>query len=384
MNIAYFTNVRINPQCGGIERITNSLMLELQARGHNTFNIFYHGKEDGITNFKLNISEDLTQVARQVDNIIRKHKIDIIVEQFSHVSIPDHRYLKEKVKFIRCLHTATRPKYGIATYSLLRNFNLRRMRESLMKVLYWLNTPLRNKKQEQYLENICQGVDRFVLLDEDFYLPKTISRDIVAAIPNGLPIVDATYCQKKRQILYVGRLHDNEKNTRFIVRFWRKLYRDFPDWKFIICGDGPDRQEMLDYLERHGLKNIEFKGTVDPTEYYKESPILVLPSYFEGFPMVLVEAMQYGCVPMVFDVSASFHNICNDTKNLDSEGKPKKCGIIVPAMNEKKYISACKKLMKNPALCRAIGEAGVEHVKEYDIEKVVDCWEQLFEEVMRI
>ena len=59
----------------------------------------------------------------------------------------------------------------------------------------------------------------------------------------------------------------------------------------------------------------------------KRAPILCMTSNYEGFPMVLVEAMQYGCVPFAFDSFPSLYDIINDGIN----------GVIVPAFDEDSY-----------------------------------------------
>lgn len=67
------------------------------------------------------------------------------------------------------------------------------------------------------------------------------------------------------------------------------------------------------------LRNIEFKGTQPSEPYYAESSVLCMTSTYEGFPMVLIEAQQYGCVPMAFDSFEAVHDIIEDGENGDTK-----------------------------------------------------------------
>lgn len=77
-----------------------------------------------------------------------------------------------------------------------------------------------------------------------------------------------------------------------------------------------------------GLKRITFHGFLDPVEFYKRSRCLLMTSNFEGFGMVLVEAMQYGCVPFAYNSFESLTDIIDNGYN----------GFIIPPFNTDKYV----------------------------------------------
>lgn len=380
MNIAFFTISRVNPHVGGVERITYNLSETLRKRGHKIFNFFYNGEDDGDVNFLIPKS-DTNRITATIDKIIEERDIDILVDQNNWSACHTHQLLKSKVKIIRCIHYDTGKTNN--TFSLLlSNFNLLNFKDSLLNILFWLNTPRRILSHDKRLSSLSLGVDKLILLDEGFYMPPNIERNLVAAIPNGIPVVDYNLGHKKKQIVFVGRLIHNPKNTRFLVRLWKALYSEFPDWEFIICGDGPDKKVMEYYVHRHSLERIYFKGCVDPTPYYRDSSILVLPSFYEGFGMVLLEGMQYGCIPIVFDISTAFHKICEDSNHLENDGSSTKCGIVVKAMDNKAFIEECRSLMIDTDRRARMALAAIEHAKDYDIEIITDRWELLFSELM--
>lgn len=70
------------------------------------------------------------------------------------------------------------------------------------------------------------------------------------------------------------------------------------------------------YIRKHNLSNIRIDApTSDVAKYYEESEILVMTSIFEGFGLVLTEAMSRGCIPIAFDSFKSVHDIVDSGRN---------------------------------------------------------------------
>lgn len=86
------------------------------------------------------------------------------------------------------------------------------------------------------------------------------------------------------------------------------------------------------------LKRITFYGFQNPDEFYKKSLVSCMTSNFEGFGMVLVEAMQYGCVPFAFDTFTALHDIIDDGVN----------GFIIPPFDEDKYAETVERFVHLP------------------------------------
>tara|TARA_R100000900_G_scaffold22441_2_gene17870 strand:+ start:80386 stop:81540 length:1155 start_codon:yes stop_codon:yes gene_type:complete len=97
------------------------------------------------------------------------------------------------------------------------------------------------------------------------------------------------------QVLYVGRLHPG-KGLHTLMAAWPTVARS-TGWRWTVVGDGPMRQEMLDWIEREGLQDsVALVGyQPDPTPWFRNAEVLVFPSYSESFGNVLVEALQAGC-----------------------------------------------------------------------------------------
>jgi len=100
-------------------------------------------------------------------------------------------------------------------------------------------------------------------------------------------------------ILSVGRLSP-EKGLKVLLLSFKERYSDMKNIKLIIAGDGPQRSELEDFANDLGIADqVFFTGhRKNVQDYYKIANLFVMPSFTEGFPMALLEAMQNG-LPVV-------------------------------------------------------------------------------------
>lgn len=76
--------------------------------------------------------------------------------------------------------------------------------------------------------------------------------------------------------------------TNALIDIWKNIYQKFPDWEFLIVGDGAERKNLEQQVNDYGLERVYFCGeTNKPYEYYNNASILCLSSQFEGIPLVL-------------------------------------------------------------------------------------------------
>ena len=106
-------------------------------------------------------------------------------------------------------------------------------------------------------------------------------------------------------LLYLGRIEKN-KGIDEIVEAFAKLYKE-RRFRFILCGEGPDRVWFEKALSDIMGGDFEYMGIVSggkKAEAISQSDVFILPSYFEGLPMALLETMGYGVVPVVSSVGS--------------------------------------------------------------------------------
>ena len=200
--------------------------------------------------------------------------------------------------------------------------------------------------------------------------------DKVHILPNPITIPSSDFVfdflQKRKEVLYVGRIDENQKRIHRIIDTWALLEASFPDWKLIIVGDGVEKRNLVEKVIQLKLNNVVFEGFQNPSLYYKRASILMLTSEYEGFGLVVVEAMSFGVIPVVYGSYSAVYDIISD--GVD--------GVILP-YNKKGYdtefaTEKMKELMLDADKRNNLAQAAIITSKRYSVESIVDSWNKLF------
>lgn len=180
----------------------------------------------------------------------------------------------------------------------------------------------------------------------------------------------------KGKIVFVGHIHA-KKGIYELVEACVTL-----DIVQQLCFIGPVKDEVKIALETLAKEKKDsnwliFTGPKSSIDVYTEirsAELLVLPSYTEGFPIVVIEAMAMGCAVVATDVGA--------ISEMIDHGLEKPCGICVPVRNVKKLKEAIFELIYNQEKAKVMGQNGIEKVlKKYTTEKIVEQYGQVWEKV---
>ena len=127
-----------------------------------------------------------------------------------------------------------------------------------------------------------------------------------------------------------------------------------------MVGDGPLRKEIENYIKDNNINNIFLEGYKhDVTPYMNDAKIIVITSFFEGWGLVISEAMSRGCVPIGFDSYASIHDLIT-----------KDTGILIKAFDIDAFSSSLLKLMSNEEHMKQLSEECIKYsISNFRIEK---------------
>ena len=134
-------------------------------------------------------------------------------------------------------------------------------------------------------------------------------KKIIEFIPIGIntdlfkPLSSRQFTSKKKEILCVSRL-DSRKGIDFVLNAFKEVIGAV-EARLIIGGDGPEKQNLLKLADSLSLP-VKFLGTIsyeDLAKIYNEADLFVLPSFYEGLPLVALEAMACGTPTIVSDGS---------------------------------------------------------------------------------
>ena len=179
---------------------------------------------------------------------------------------------------------------------------------------------------------------------------------------------------KSRQIIMLARLMP-QKRIDLMIDIWAKLAKDFPEWHVKVLGDGMLRESLELKVEGFGLRDSFLMpgGVKDVNAELEASDILCLTSEYEGFGIVLIEAMLKHVPVMAFEY-VGVHDIIED--GVD--------GYVVPFGDVEAYAAKLRMLMESEALRREFSDRAMERVKKFDKERVMGMWVDLFENLTQI
>jgi glycosyltransferase involved in cell wall biosynthesis len=161
------------------------------------------------------------------------------------------------------------------------------------------------------------------------------------------------------------------KGFDMLIKAFAKLEED--EWKLVILGEGPDREELQNLIDELGLRDkVSLPGiTKDVERYYKKASIFVLSSRTEGFPGVLCEAIGYGCASIAFDCLTGPSDIIEQNVN----------GILVEPENINKLSQEIQKLVYDPELRSCLSANSQEITLLLDIKTISNEWILLFDSI---
>lgn len=376
-------------EIGGQEVVTSVLTEHFRKQGHNviiaSFNppnpLMQERLPDSTHFYTLNGFCYSLKNIKKLRHILSEHQIEIVINQWGLPYLPAlllHKTRnKQSTKIVSVYHND--PK----TNARLKDV------ENQMEQVNQLGSKI-FLKIKWYIFRFITGMsmnyvyhhsDKYLLLSQSF-IPEfkkfafLTNGNKIQALPNPLTISSSdfkldTYI-KRKEILYVGRIDENQKRVHRIIDTWALLENSFPDWKLTIVGDGIEKVNIEQKVIQLQLKNVTFEGFQNPLEYYKRASILMLTSEYEGFGLVVVEAMNFGVVPVVYGSYSAVYDIISDEVD----------GIILP-YNKKGYDAkyAAKKMHKlisDIHYRNKLAQEAIITSKRYSIESIANEWNKLF------
>jgi len=214
-------------------------------------------------------------------------------------------------------------------------------------------------------------LDRLVVLtNEDKANWKELQN--VITIPNPLnvfPTVASKQCNKKA--IAVGR-YCYQKGFDLLIEAWTLVAKRHPDWVLEIYGAG-NRDEYIKLVENNGISEsvIINPATDNIYERYADASLFVFSSRFEGFGMVLLEAMATRLPAVSFACPCGPRDIISDGKD----------GILVENDNVLELADKICYLIENEDIRKNMARNAVEKAKLYSVDAIMKKWLDLFESI---
>lgn len=372
MKIVYCNCSLYNP--GGMERVLLNKVAWLSAAGHDVSvvttdqqgRVPFYRFPDGVhlTDLGVNYSLDNDKPLRErIPSYLRKRRLH-------------RRRLTE-------LLMAERPDITVSLYPSESSFipdiadGSRKVLELHFNRFFRLQygrgglTGLIDRRRSRRDVSIARRFDSFVVLtDEDKNYWGRMPN--ITVIPNAaLPMPLQSDCSARR-VIAVGRL-DFQKGFDRLIDAWELVKADpaSEGWRLDIFGQGEWRDMLQARIAEKGLADSTAVNapTGDIAAEYAGSSILAMTSNYEGFPMVMIEAMSAGLPVVTFDYKCGPRDIITDCTD----------GVIVPNGDIRGFADALLRLMADGALRRRMGRAATAVTHRYSEESVMRQWTALFE-----
>lgn len=171
-----------------------------------------------------------------------------------------------------------------------------------------------------------------------------------------------------RVVLSVGRLV-HAKGFDLLLQAWAMLAPACPDWRLVIVGDGEERAALESQIAAAGIAgSVEMPGaSIDIEGYYRNATIFCLSSRYEGFGLVLLEAMAYGLAVVSTNCETGPRELVCNGKN----------GLLVDTENPAAISEALLRLLNDSDTRQALAEKGRQAAREHDIAAVCGQWHDI-------
>ena len=178
---------------------------------------------------------------------------------------------------------------------------------------------------------------------------------------------------ENRTILAAGRL-GNQKGFDLLIQAFAQVNARHPDWQLRICGTGPHDKRLHQLAARLGLSGrVALPGASAALgEEMARASMFVLSSRFEGFPLVLLEAMHKGLPVVSFDCPTGPGEIVEDGRN----------GILVPPGDVDGLARGMIALIEDPELRRSAGAEAARTAAAYRMDVIGPRWDAFITELL--
>ncbi len=368
MRILYWTPL-FWPEIGGIEALAVKILPALRARGHEVVGVASHGS--------LNLLD------KSVYN-------DIPVHRYHFLRALRQKNPSQLIQITRQIASLKRSFQPELVHMLLgppslAYFHLQTMKAHPAPTLLTVHIDLANSRtgSDTLLLQLLQNAD-WITSDAKATLscihkiyPQIGERSTV--VHNGFPVPElepATLQFNEPHLVCVGRLVP-EKGFDIAVSAVAQIRQRFRGAHLTIAGDGPLRGELEKLTNKQGLNgHVHFLGTV-PNEkmpaLLNTATVVIIPSRYDSFPVVAVEAAQMGRPVIATHVGGLSEAIADG-----------KTGLLVEVEDVRGLAAAVTYLLGNPIEARRMGQAARERAKTlFSFDHYVDAYDALYAKISK-
>ncbi|MDM1073046.1 glycosyltransferase family 4 protein [Empedobacter brevis] len=239
----------------------------------------------------------------------------------------------------------------------------------------WSVKNLKMKIQTSFFQRTLNKYHKIVVLTEQDQEEWGKYFTNVVNIPNPITIKPIKAEPNIEKVLAVGRF-TYQKGFNYLIDAWAIVNKDFPNWKLDIYGTGELEEDL-----RKQIKELKLENNIhlcsprkDINNVFSQHSIFALSSRFEGFPLVLIEAISCGLAPVAFECKNGPKEMMGDSQLKD---------FLVQPFNVQEFAKKLKILMENKELRTEMSEEAIKVSQHYQLENIMKIWENTFKNLLK-
>ncbi|UDM51827.1 glycosyltransferase family 4 protein [Cupriavidus sp. MP-37] len=216
----------------------------------------------------------------------------------------------------------------------------------------------------------CRQVVVLTERDRQRWLQALRPRSDIVCLPNPLPfpMPAAPAPRASKTVLAMGRLVP-AKGFDVLLRAWQTVAAEEPEWQLVIHGEGEERTRLMALVRELGLQGSASLAGVchDPLQTYGQASVFCLSSRYEGFGLVLIEAMAFGLPIVSTDCETGPREL------LD----PARDALVVATDDANALAQALLAVIRQPELAATLGANGRQKASQFALERLAQRWDAL-------
>jgi glycosyltransferase involved in cell wall biosynthesis len=344
---------------GGAERSTAMLSRMLDSQGYdvhlvtltNSIDYEYAGKLFNLGELKEKNNSKLARVLRfrKMRKYLVKNKFDFIIDnrnrQFGRIELFYLNYIYKGFKLIYVARS-----FKLEQYFPKKNSVAKKMIAKSFKIV-GVSQAIAEEINQKYTTNKAVSI----------YNP-------IAPLNSE----NATHATTTEYVIFLGRLVDDVKNLSLLLEGYKKSDLPKNNIQLKILGDGPDRELIQNKIKALQLEDAVQLVPFTPNikSYLENAKFLVLTSYYEGFPRVLIEALSVGTPVVSVDCNSGPREIIKNEVN----------GLLVENHNTKALSEAMNTMITNKELYATLKSNATESVKHLEMSNIASQWSKLLKD----
>ena len=295
-----------------------------------------------LKNKDVNFKKHYFQVVKGIRQYIKKNKIDILID----------------VEVIASLFSIPAALFTKTRLIAWEHFNFYEDNGSSLRVF-----------SRRLISRFSDCIITLTEQDKINYLNNLKIKGKIDFIYNPMENGDSTSCDiKAKQLISVGRL-TYQKGFDMLCEVAKEVLKDNPEWKWIILGDGEDKEKLESKIKEYNLQGkLILKGKVSNVEdYYKNSSLYVMTSRFEGLPMTLLEAKTYKLPIVSFNCLTGPSEIVKNNVN----------GLLINPENVEAMSNKLNILLKNENKLKEFSDNSEVDIEKFELKPILEKWDNI-------